>query len=73
MRLKLQWNYIFDSIILSTIIIHISVCSEFFGGTNIWSLLTYLVEFFFILVSVRFINKRIKVNKIEILGILYFH
>lgn len=63
---------VLDSAILATIIIHISVCSEFFGGTNVWSLLTYLVEFFFVIVSIRYFQQKIEANNIERLGLLYF-
>lgn len=63
---------IFHSIVIAAVIIHIAICSEFFGGTELWSYLTYLCEFFFIIVCCQYVRSVAILNRLERLSIFYF-
>lgn len=57
---------------ISAMIIHISLCSEYFEGSALWAYLTYLCELLFLLVSLQFFTARVKLNSIEKYGLFYF-
>ena len=63
---------LFHFLVTALIIIHISVCSEFFGGTQIWSYLTYLCEACFLVVFLQFLMKVHRLNSLEKLGLFWF-
>lgn len=63
---------IFHSIVIAVVIVHIAICSEFFGGTNLWSYLTYLCALFFVVVGLQYIQKGGRLNALERLSIFYF-
>lgn len=63
---------IFHSIVIAVVIVHIAICSEFFGGTNLWSYLTYLCALFFVVVGLQYIQKGGRLNALEKLSIFYF-
>lgn len=57
---------------IAAMIIHISLCSEYFEGSALWTYLTYLCEFLFLLVSFQFLTARVKFDSIEKYGLFYF-
>lgn len=57
---------------ISAMIIHISLCSEYFEGSALWTYLTYLCELLFLLVSFQFFTARVKLDSIEKYGLFYF-
>ena len=63
---------IFHSIVIAVVIVHIAICSDFFGGTNLWSYLTYLCALFFVIVGLQYIQKGGRLNALERLSIFYF-
>ena len=63
---------IFHSIVIAVVIVHIAICSEFFGGTSLWSYLTYLCALFFVVVGLQYIQKGGRLNALERLSIFYF-
>ena len=67
-----MFKKIFHSIAIAVVIVHIAICSEFFGGTNLWSYLTYLCGFFFMVVGVQYIQSVRRLNALERLSIFYF-
>lgn len=67
-----MFNKIFHSIVIAVVIVHISICSEFFGGTNIWAYLTYLCVLFFVILGAQYISPLRKFNGLEKLSIFYF-
>lgn len=63
---------IFHSLVFSLVIVHIAICSEFFDGTSMWAILTYLLEFSFLILVIQCFHSHIKINRLEKLSILYF-
>lgn len=63
---------IFHSLVFSLVIVHIAICSEFFDGTPMWAILTYLLEFCFLIVGIQCFLSDIKLNRFEKLSIFYF-
>lgn len=63
---------IFHSIVIAVVIVHIAICSEFFGGTSLWSYLTYMCAFFFVVVGVQYLRLGRRMNRLERLSIFYF-
>lgn len=63
---------LFHCLAIAAMIIHISLCSEYFEGSAFWTYLTYLCELLFLVVSFQFISLKIKLFSIEKYGLFYF-
>lgn len=63
---------IFHSIVIAVVIVHIAICSEFFGGISLWSYLTYMCAFFFVVVGIEYLQAGRRLNVLEKLSIFYF-
>lgn len=70
--MKSSTRLFFHCLAISAMIIHISLCSEYFEGSALWTYLTYLCEILFLLVSVQYLTTKAKINSIEKYGLFYF-